>query len=66
MHMERNVNECRAFGRVKNRIDLVGVVTKMDKRFVCLKIPDFKGCLEYPSNIVEIIEESNLISVKQS
>jgi len=54
MHMERNVNECRAFGRVKNRIDLVGVVTKMDKRFVCLKIPDFKGCLEYPSNIVEI------------
>ena len=65
MHMERNVNECRAFGRVKNRIDLVGVVTKMDKRFVCLKIPDFKGCLEYPSNLVEIMEGNDLTSARE-
>lgn len=54
--MEKNGTRCAVFGRVRNRIDLIGRITKMDDRFVCLKIPSFKGCLEYPSRLVEVIE----------
>lgn len=65
MHVERNMNRCITFGRVRNRVDLVGVVTKIDKRFVCLKIPSFKGCLEYPSNLVEIIKGNDSTSIRE-
>lgn len=59
MHMERKEPDKTIFGRVKNRSDLIGRVIRIDDRFVCLDIPDFKGYLEYPIELVEIIENEN-------
>ncbi len=47
------------FCRVKNRIDIVGKVTRVNGRFVCLEVPQFKGSVEYPMNLVEYIDWSS-------
>ena len=56
MHMERTGSDQIIFGRVRNRIDLIGKVVKINGNFVCLDIPNYKGYLEYPSTLVEFID----------
>jgi len=48
-----------SFCRVRNRIDIVGKVIKIDGNFVCLDVPQFRGNLEYPMSLVELIETNN-------
>ncbi|RLF38731.1 MAG: hypothetical protein DRN00_03515, partial [Thermoplasmata archaeon] len=47
--------------RVRNRIDLIGEVVKIENKFVRIKIPHFKGHLEYPMDLVEEIEDDSFL-----
>lgn len=49
------------FCRVKNRVDLFGEVVKVENRFVRLRVPYFKGQLEYPIDLVEQIEDEDFL-----
>jgi len=41
------------FCRIRNRIDLYGKVVKVDGKFARLELPEFKGFIEYPVNLLE-------------
>ncbi|EMR73609.1 hypothetical protein MBGDN05_00545 [Thermoplasmatales archaeon SCGC AB-539-N05] len=45
------------FCRVRNRIDIIGKVTRINRNFVCLDIPQFKGNMEYLSDLVEFVDQ---------
>ena len=66
MHMERIGPDQITFGRVRNRIDLIGKVIKINGNFVCLDIPNFKGYLEYPSTLVEFMEDFEFSDQRKS
>ncbi|MCD6108717.1 MAG: hypothetical protein J7J89_04540 [Thermoplasmata archaeon] len=42
-----------AFCRIKNRIDLYGRVIKIEGRFARVELPEFRGFIEYPINLLE-------------
>lgn len=54
--MSKKIQE-GCFCRVRNRIDIVGKVIKVDRNFVCLNIPQFKGNMEYLSDLVEFVDQ---------
>ncbi|HDO19514.1 MAG TPA: hypothetical protein ENG74_02180 [Thermoplasmatales archaeon] len=58
MERKEELNEI-LFGRVRNRIDLIGKVVKINGNFVCLDIPQFKGNMEYPIDLIEFINGEN-------
>ncbi|HEC81222.1 MAG TPA: hypothetical protein ENI42_02180 [Thermoplasmatales archaeon] len=49
------------FCRVRNRIDIVGRVVKKGENFVRVDVPNFRGFLEYPLNLVETIENGAVL-----
>lgn len=55
-----------SFCRVKNRIDIVGRVIRIDDKFVCLDVPHFKGSLEYPLDLVEFIENGPFLQKEKN
>jgi len=59
-------NRKGSFCRVKNRIDIVGRVIRMDDKFVCLDVPHFKGSLEYPLSLVEFIENGSFLQKEKN
>jgi len=66
MHVERIGSDQVIFGRVRNRVDLIGKVVKVNGKFVCLDIPNFKGYLEYPSTLVEFMEDFEFSDQRKS
>lgn len=66
MHVERIGSDQVIFGRVRNRVDLIGKVVKVNGNFVCLDIPNFKGYLEYPSTLVEFMEDFEFSNQRES
>lgn len=66
MHIERENLDKTIFGRVRNRVDLVGKVVKVNGNFVRLEIPNFRGYLEYPLRLVEILNDSLHLEKPQS
>jgi hypothetical protein len=56
--MESKLQE-GTFCRIKNRIDLYGKVIKIDGKFARVELPEFRGNIEYPLNLLEPVELNN-------